>query len=135
MNKLNFIFKKSLILLVVILMVIAPVSAADLDIPPALIITASPETTDTVTTILVTAVDTGLELTGTGGPLATITGGSLGQTLVILSSDDAATFNMTDSTGADKLELTASHTMSPKDTLIIVYNGTQWYETGTKANN
>lgn len=77
-------------------------------------------------------------LTGNGGGnnLATITGGVIGQRLIILCTDANVTFINDDGHGANTIDLVGAGNLAGADdtTLTLVSDGTSWYETSRSVN-
>jgi hypothetical protein len=75
-------------------------------------------------------------ITGDGGAntVSTITGGQVGQVLILLFVDGLVTITDTDAHTADTVDLSAAFTSADDTTITLLYDGTSWYETGRSAN-
>ena len=76
-------------------------------------------------------------LTGDAGAntLATITGGVAGQLLTIICTDALVTITDTDAHTANTIDLSAAFTSADDKVLTLVFDGTSWYEAGTRSVN
>jgi len=77
-----------------------------------------------------------LTVTGDGGTntIATITSGIAGETLILLFTDALVTITDDDSHGADSIDLNAAFSGADDTTLVLLYDGTSWYELSRSVN-
>ena len=75
-------------------------------------------------------------VTGDGGTntIATITSGTVGETLSLLFVDALVTITDDDSHAADSVDLSAAFTGADDTTLTLLYDGTSWYELSRSVN-
>jgi len=75
-------------------------------------------------------------ITGDGGAntVATITGGSTGQKLILLFVDANVTITDTDAHTANTVDLSAAFTSADDTTLTLMFDGTSWYELSRSVN-
>ena len=77
-----------------------------------------------------------MEITGDTGAntIATITGASSGQQLVLQFVDALVTITDDNTHAADSIDLSASFTSADDTTLTLIYDGTSWYEMARSVN-
>jgi len=75
-------------------------------------------------------------VTGDGGTntIATITSGTTGETLTLLFTDALVTVTDNDTHSADSVDLNAAFTGADDTTLVLLYDGTSWYELSRSVN-
>ncbi len=75
-------------------------------------------------------------VTGDGGTntIATITSGTVGETLSLLFVDALVTITDDDSHAADSVDLSAAFTGADDTMLTLLYDGTSWYELSRSVN-
>lgn len=69
-----------------------------------------------------------------GNTVATITGGATGVPYVFLFVDGLVTITNTDAHTANTVDLSASFTSADDTTLMLIYDGTSWYELSRSVN-
>jgi len=75
-------------------------------------------------------------VTGDAGTntIATITSGTIGETLVLLFTDALVTITDNDTHSADSVDLSAAFVSVDDTTLTLLYDGTSWYELSRSVN-
>lgn len=69
-----------------------------------------------------------------GNTIATITGGVIGQKLSLLFSDALVTITDNNTHTSDSIDLGSAFTSADDKTLMLLFDGTSWYETGRSVN-
>lgn len=89
-----------------------------------------------VTFAIAGAYTTFIELTGDVGTntIATITGAVVGQMLVLQFVDGLITITDDNTHAANSVDLSAAFTSADDTILVLIYDGTSWYETSRSVN-
>lgn len=104
---------------------------------------AAGKVTRTVTASTLAAAATAIAVTGeamvitgdgSGNTVATITGGSTGQILILTFVDALVTITDTDAHTANTVDLSAAFTSADDTTLTLFFDGTSWYELMRSVN-
>lgn len=69
-----------------------------------------------------------------GNTIGTITGGYSGQILTLLFVDANVTITDTDAATADTVNLSAAFTGAANTALVLLFNGTKWFEISRSVN-